>query len=90
MKMKYSRRYAFIRASRVLTDKVTDLLGEWATQDQPLTLDGKGQSPRPSLPCRLGHPRGLFSKTEMSGGAHRDPCVWTPPLTRTASCGRVW
>lgn len=61
MKMKYDESdNALIRASRVLTDKVTDLLGEWAAPgpSPPLIEPAVGRGSRTS-PCSwLGCPRG--------------------------------
>lgn len=74
MKMRYDESdNALIRASRALTDKVTDLLGEWAAPEPsrpPGPAAGRGPSPRPTpgsdpLLAPLP-PGGLFSKTEMS------------------------
>lgn len=69
MKMKYDESdNALIRASRALTDKVTDLLGEWLAcpchLGQQRVVGGGDQALDPLL-ARLP-PGGLFSKTEMS------------------------
>lgn len=69
MKMKYDESdNVLIRASRALTDKVTDVLGECATPGllRPLLWRRREgaralDSPVPLLPAG-----GLFSKTEMS------------------------
>ena len=68
MKMKYDESdNAFIRASRVLTDKVTDLLGEWAApRPSPHPEPARGRAPGPHCLAGSAVPGGLFSKTEMS------------------------
>lgn len=73
MKMKYDESdNVLIRASRALTDKVTDVLGEhhsgWVSTTPgapPLLAVALGGHPGPGLtrPWSIG---GLFSKTEMS------------------------
>lgn len=69
MKMKYDESdNAFIRASRLLTDKVTDLLGEWAAPGpSPHSPSRRWEGvPGPHPTRGSAAPGGLFSKTEMS------------------------
>ncbi|XP_060001308.1 mitochondrial import inner membrane translocase subunit TIM44 isoform X1 [Lagenorhynchus albirostris] len=69
MKMKYDESdNAFIRASRLLTDKVTDLLGEWAAPGpSPHSPSRRWEGvPGPHPTPGSAAPGGLFSKTEMS------------------------
>ena len=77
---------AFIRASRVLTDKVTDLLGEWAApRPSPHPEPARGQSQAlTALPARPS--QGACSRRQRCQRCSQRSCVWTPPLTRTASC----
>lgn len=79
MKMKYDESdNAFIRASRALTDKVTDLLGEWVAPELSFptpTLLGRQQGGVPSsLPAPgLAVPRGPVLEDRNVRGAHGDP-----------------
>lgn len=65
MKMKYDESdNVFIRASRALTDKVTDMLGECGLRAILSSLAAaRSGSPNLRAPLPAG---GLFSKTEMS------------------------
>lgn len=79
MKMKYDESdNAFIRASRALTDKVTDLLGEWVAPElsfpTPTPL-GRQQGGVPSSLAApgLAAPRGPVLEDGNVRGAHGDP-----------------
>lgn len=73
MKVKYDESdNVLIRASRVLTDKVTDLLGEWARTVLPAWAgrrDGPGPWPTPAVAAS----RGPVLEDGDVRGAHGDP-----------------
>lgn len=90
MKMKYDESdNALIRASRALTDKVTDLLGEWAAPRPSLPPGlAAGTVPGPSpLPTRCL--QGACSRRRRCQRCSQRSCESTPPLTRSGSCDSV-
>lgn len=88
MKMKYDESdNALIRASRALTDKVTDLLGEWLARPCHWGRPREGRGP--STHSWLGCLQGACSPRPRCRRCSRRSCELTLPSTRSGSCSSV-